>query len=234
MRAQTNSPHVGSNEPPAKTQGHIVLMDIETSAQKELLSLSDPFTHVVAAGQNFIYHHEQSLVLASGETGATVREFKLDAPVAQFALSNNRRLLAAADNAGSLYVFELATGQRRRVSKDKIKALSCLAVTNDGRNVYTTEFEASIRRWDTQTDTPTQIGGVRGQCRALSLSQDERRLVIGGNHRDFAVYDAHTGKRIGYFDTEAADFYVTNVWLAGDHLIYTTDGGVLFAGQLQQ
>jgi hypothetical protein len=47
-----------------------------------------------------------------------------------------------------------------------------------------------------------------------------------------SVYDARTGERVGYYLSEAADFYVTNVWLDADRLVYTADGGVLYDGQL--
>jgi hypothetical protein len=77
-----------------------------------------------------------------------------------------------------------------------------------------------------------EVGDLRGQCSTLRLSNDGRRFVVGGNHHDVAVYDAQSGERVGYYLSEAADFYVTNAWLAGDRLIYTADGGVLYDGTL--
>jgi hypothetical protein len=43
-----------------------------------------------------------------------------------------------------------------------------------------------------------------------------------------------TGERLAYFQTEAADFYVTNVWLLGNRLLFTTDAGVLKDGLLER
>lgn len=83
-----------------------------------------------------------------------------------------------------------------------------------------------IRRW--------VFTGIRGQCRELRLSAGEDLILVGGNHRDVAIYDAKTGKKVAAFDTEAADFNVTNVWLRGDRLIFTTDAGVLLDGMLER
>jgi len=58
--------------------------------------------------------------------------------------------------------------------------------------------------------------------------------VNGGNHRDVAVYEIATGERRLYFEIGAADFYVTNVWLGGDRLLFSTDAGVLFDGWVRR
>ena len=65
-------------------------------------------------------------------------------------------------------------------------------------------------------------------------SCDEQEIAIGGNHRDVAVYEIATGERRLYFEIGAADFYVTNVWLGGDRLLFSTDAGVLFDGRVKR
>jgi len=68
----------------------------------------------------------------------------------------------------------------------------------------------------------------------MRLSRDENEILIGGNHRDVAVYDIARGERRLYFESAAADFYVTNVWLSGDRMLFSTDAGVLFEGRVKR
>jgi hypothetical protein len=42
------------------------------------------------------------------------------------------------------------------------------------------------------------------------------------------VFDADTGEQLFYDGTSDVDFYVSNVWLEGDLLIFTTDMGLLY------
>ena len=165
---------------------------------------------------------------------ASVRlsEFGVGEKVECFAVSRNGRWLAVAGESGALNLFEVSTGRRVLSQTAKIESLSRIAVTGDGRYVYTTEWGAHLRRWDTRADTSEDLGDYKGQSSCLRLSQDERRVVIGGNHRDVGVYDAANGNTLAYFRVTASDFYVTNGWLSGDRLIFTTDSGVMFDGLL--
>ena len=48
-----------------------------------------------------------------------------------------------------------------------------------------------------------------------------------------SLYDSKSGEALFYSQTADSDFFVTNAWISGDRLIFTTDAGVLFAGTLQ-
>lgn len=79
-----------------------------------------------------------------------------------------------------------------------------------------------------------EIASITGQARTLKLSPDEREIVVGGNHRDVAVFDIASGEERLHFRVNASDFYVTNVWLSGDRLLFSTDAGVLFDGLVKR
>jgi WD40 repeat protein len=209
----------------------IRLADLRTGEERTLLEVGEPFVRVYAASGGFVYGREDRIVLAS-QDGATLREFGVGEKVECFAVSRNGRWLAVAGESGALNLFEVSTGRRVLSQTAKIESLSRIAVTGDGRYVYTTEWGAHLRRWDTRADTSEDLGDYKGQSSCLRLSQDERRVVIGGNHRDVGVYDAANGNTLAYFRVTASDFYVTNGWLSGDRLIFTTDSGVMFDGLL--
>lgn len=211
----------------------ITLADVLTGEQRTLLEVNEPFAQVFAAGEGFVYRRGNGVVLADAN-GATRREFGAGEPIECFSVSRNGHWLAVAVKSGALNLFNVSTGERARSKTAKIENISRIAVTNDGRYVYTTEWVAHIRRWDTLNDTAEDLGGYRGQSSFLRLSKDERLIIIGGNHRDIGVYDAGSGKTVAYFRTSASDFYVTNGWLGGDRLIFTTDSGVMFDGVLEK
>lgn len=189
---------------------------------------------VHAATGGFVYKRGNNLVLAKWADGQTIREFVIDGVLDAFAVSANGEWIVAANETGSLFRFETRNGMRSRVGAENIESLTRLTISSDGRYIYTTEFRATLRQWDTQTGVMKELGEIRGQARALRLSRNEKEIVIGGNHRDVAVYEIGTGQRHLYFETSAADFYVTNVWLGGDRLLFSTDGGTLFDGWLKR
>lgn len=219
----------GSNSPT-----EIMVGDFLSGQVKSLLKIPQPFIRVARAAEGFIYNQPQKLILADVSTGDNKREFRLSSSVARFATSVNGEWLAVADEAGTLYCFEIKTGRLLATSREKIEDLSTIAVSNDGQYIYTTEWKAALRQWDTSRNSLKEIASIRGQAHSLSVSPDGERIAIGGNHRDLAIYESKTGNRLAYVETTSSDFYVTNAWLHGKRLVFTTDSGVLFAGNLER
>ena len=216
------------------TPTRISIGDLSSGQSRTLFDVPEPFVSVRAAAGGFVYSRGNKLVLAKSPDGATVREFEIEGDLSGFAVSANGRWLIVANETSSLFRFDIKTGTRSPVGAETIDSLTGLTISNDGRYVYTTEFGATLRQWDAQTSVTKEIASIRGQARNLRLSRDEQELAIGGNHRDVAVYHIATGERRLYFEIAAADFYVTNVWLAGDRLLFSTDSGVLFEGHVKR
>ena len=208
--------------------------DLSSGQSRTLLDVPEPFVGVHAAPGGFVYKNGNKLVLAKWTDGATIREYPIEGEIDGFAVSANGEWLVAANGTGSLFRFEIRNGTRSPVGAENVDSLTGLTISNDGRYVYTTEFGAKLRQWDTQTSLMKELGSIRGQARTLRLSRDEKEIAIGGNHRDVAVYEIATGERRLYFEIAAADFYVTNVWLGGDRLLFSTDAGVLFDGRMKR
>jgi len=208
--------------------------DLSSGQSRTLFDVPEPYVGVHAAEGGFVYKRGNSLVLAKWTDGTTIRDYAIEGELHAFAVSANGEWLVAANETGSLFRFDTRKGTRSPVGAESIKDLTGLTITNDGRYVYTTEFRAKLRQWDRQTGIMKEIGSIRGQARSLRLSRDEKEIVIGGNHRDVAVYEIATGERRLYFESAAADFYVTNVWLGGNRLLFSTDAGVLFDGRVKR
>ena len=208
--------------------------DLSSGQSRTLFDVPEPFVGVHGAVGGFVYKRGNTLVLAKWADGATIREYAIEGGLEDFAVSANGEWLVAANDTGSLFRFEIRKGTRSPVGAENIENLTGLTISNDGRYVYTTEFKATLRQWDTQTGEMKEMGSIRGQAQTLKLSRDEKEIAIGGNHRDVAVYEIATGDRRLYFSIAAADFFVTNVWLGGDRLLFSTDAGVLFDGWVKR
>jgi len=228
----TDGRHVVFSASTRESATDISLGDVVSGEVKVLLKVPEPLVRVVHADGGFIYNQGSSLVLADSNAGARIREFKIESKLGQFSVSANGEWLAVANDQGRLYFFEVKTGKLVSVSKEKIESLSCLTLTNDGHYVYTTEFQGALRKWDTRRDSFAELSSIRGQAHSSFISGDGRWLAIGGNHRDVALYDTNKGERFMYFQTEASDFYITNIWLLGNRLLFTTDAGVLKDGAI--
>ena len=195
--------------------------------------MPQPYIRVIHASGGFVYGSDQRVVLADQQTGDTKREFTAESKVALMSTSQNGEWLAIADDKGALYCFELKSGRRIAQSKERIASPTTIAVTNDGQSVFTTEFTGALRRWQPANNSTKVLATVRGQTKALFVSSDGKRIAVGGNHRDIGVYDSKSGEALFYSQTADSDFFVTNAWISGERLIFTTDAGVLFAGTLQ-
>ena len=220
--------HVVFSESSKDSATRISVGNLASGESRHLFDVEEPFVKVHSAAGGFIYNRSDQIVLASG-TGTAIREFKIEGELANYAVSESGNWIVAANEKGKLFRFETRTGKRLNVGTKNVESLTALAITNNGRFVYTTEFEANLRKWDTKSNSMKELASIRGQAKTLKLSRDEQEIVIGGNHRDVAVYD-DVGERRLYMMITASDFYVTNVWLGGDRLLFSTDSGVIFDG----
>ena len=212
----------------------ISIGDLSSGESRKLFEVPEPFVGVYGVAGGFVYNSGNKLVLAKWTTGETIREYAVDGKLEGFAVSANGEWIVAANEANTLFRFEIRNGNRIQFATDSAHDLNYLAISSEGRYVYSTEWEATLRQWDTQSGAMKEIGSIRGQARTMKLSRDEKEILIGGNHRDVALYDIATAKQRLSFGIAAADFYVTNVWLSGDRLLFSTDAGVLFDGHVKR
>jgi WD40 repeat protein len=211
----------------------ISIGDLSTGRADVLFDVPQPFVDVEAVADGFLYNQGNRLIL-SNKTGGKVREYVIDGKLDRFALSSNDEWLVVSNADGKLFRFEIKTGRRISVGARKVDTLTSLTISNSGRFVFTTEFNADLKRWDTNTNKATDLASIRGQAQTLKLSRDEKEIAVGGNHRDVAVYEIASGERRLYLQMSSADFYVTTVWLAGDRMLFSTDAGVLFDGTIKR
>jgi len=131
--------------------------DLSSGQSRSLFDVPEPFVGVHAAAGSFVYKRGNNVVLAKWTDGATIREYTIEGGLDGFAVSANGEWLVAVNETGSLFRFDIRKGTRSPVGAESIKSLTGLTISSDGRYVYTTEFEAKLRQWDTQTSLMKEI-----------------------------------------------------------------------------
>jgi WD40 repeat protein len=218
----------------AEAPTDIFKSNIETGETRKLLTLEKSQVTVRAAINDFLYNLEKQIILASAEDGETKKIFVFPEGIDVIAVSANAKWLSVADKKGKLFLVDLTTGKQKALENEKVEDLTRIAVSNDGQFIYTATFFAQLVQWDTSAQKSKTIAdGFRGQASSLQLSVDGNYAIIGGNHHDIAIYEIKTGERVFYNnDIDSSDFYVTNSWMKGNRLIFTSDGGVMYDGIL--
>lgn len=226
-----------------KSATAITLVNLETGEQKKVLTVNQTPVKVTLIGSDVLYNSADRLTLVSPETGAKKLEFVTDGAVGRYGVSANQRWLAVVSGTGSLQIFDTSTG-RRAVSYSAEKAVSDnswwrpIAVSNDGRYVYTIGGEGNAARWDATTKQFTKLvlqklRESHSRVDFMTLAENDAFLVAAGNHGDVGIFDALNGELVSYGQFPAAAAYVEKVWLSGMKMILTTDTGVLYSGALK-
>ncbi|RPJ55075.1 MAG: hypothetical protein EHM23_27360 [Acidobacteria bacterium] len=210
----------------------IYTTDVEDGSVRRIRTVNQPFVRVVSAGTNVVFEEGQTLAVLDPSSEQVIRKFDFEEPIQRFAVSRNGEWLGVAEKTGLLHLFETDTGRKIAASKEPIKDIGPIAVADDGKAIYTTEFYALLKRWIAQEDKFRVMGDIRGQTASLRVSTDGERLILGGNHQDVTVYSIENGAKLAAFETSAADFFVTDVWLSQNRLIMSTDTGVLIDADL--
>ena len=237
----------------------VFAVDIQTGARKKILTLVNPYVGLLAAGSTFVYEgtnkkkspekaatndksdndagdkfEKHSLILASADNGSTIREFNFADGIDMWTSSANAQWIAVMDNKGFFWTVNVNTGFQNKLKNDPLKDATKIAITNDGRYVFTTQFAGPLKRWDSSKQVSDTIASFRGNASSLRLSVDETFAIIGGDHFDLGVYEIETKKTGFYTRVDASDFYVPQAWMKGNRIIYITDGGVMFDGILSK
>ena len=113
-----------------------------------------------------------------------------------------------------------------------------MTITNDGRYVSMVANGGRLLTHDMKTgklkeSVLKEIRDVHSNVDFMRLANDDKWVVVAGNHRDVGIFDRVTGRSVSYTRTSAGAFYVETVWIRGDRIIFTTDIGVLFDGRLK-
>jgi serine/threonine protein kinase len=129
----------------------------------------------------------------------TVEELPLIEPSSQinsFVLDRDGQTLVGGDEKGNIYLWEVATGERKKTITGHRKAILAIAISNDQQILASSSEDGTIKVWDLKTGKeritlPRQRGLI-----ALALSSDGNTLVTGGEDTTVKLWNLSTGNLI--------------------------------------
>jgi eukaryotic-like serine/threonine-protein kinase len=109
----------------------------------------------------------------------------LPAMVEDVVFSPNGKTLAMASRAGSVQLWDVATGKHLETLKGHSGAVSAVAFSPDGRTLASGSHDQTVRLWNTETRRELMQldpGNIElGYVQTLAFSPDGKRLLAGGN-----------------------------------------------------
>lgn len=115
---------------------------------------------------------------------------------------------------------------QRRVARLEQGHISGMAITQNGRTLYTSSWDAKLRIWDVPSQRLVHtLGGEVAAYFSLALSPDETRLFTGTAHGKIKVWDLTVDppQELGTWNAHGSKDNAVNV------LTFTPDGETLFS-----
>lgn len=136
----------------------------------------------------------KQLVLASAETGETVKTFPDQATtIEHLAFSNNNQILASADGSG-IKVRDLTSGQIRNAFTPGGRVTALRFAPGD-RILASASEDGSVSLWDLQTGVlSSQLKKHSGAVNAITFSLDGTLMATGADDRTVIIWAVATGK----------------------------------------
>lgn len=128
-----------------------------------------------------------------------VKELPLIEPSSQinsFVLDRDGQTLLGGDEKGNIYLWDVATGKRKKTIAGHGKAILEIAISNDQQILASSSEDGTLKVWDLKTGKehitlPHQRGLI-----ALALSSDGNTLVTGGEDATVKLWNLSTGNLI--------------------------------------
>ncbi|MBL1108772.1 helix-turn-helix domain-containing protein [Streptomyces sp. 5-8] len=149
-------------------------------------------------------------VLATGDTGATVRLWDVatgkrravltghTGVVAALAFSGDGHTLASADASGTIRLWDVATGRSRALLTDNAASV---ALSADGRTLAVGHDDGTVRLWDVSTLTVRDtLRGRRLQVSSMAMSSDQRTLAAGSGDGTIQLWKLTVPSPTGVID----------------------------------
>lgn len=137
----------------------------------------------------------RSVKLWNADTGLLVGELtKFTESASSIAFSPNGANLAVASIDGSINVWDVATQQELKASKDILKDAWAVAISPDGKLLATAGVRNSVKLWEIATGN--QIAEFTGGDSSLTFSPDGLKLVSASSKRTVTVWDLANRREI--------------------------------------
>ena len=137
----------------------------------------------------------EELTLTSFQSGETLRTFP-DHPTSinRLVFSNDNRILAGADETGTIKLWDLSNGQIKGTFSTGGK-VTALRFAPSGRALASASEDGTVSLWDLQTSSLNlQLKKHTAAVNAIAFSRNGALMATGGDDRTVIIWDTVSGK----------------------------------------
>jgi WD40 repeat protein/serine/threonine protein kinase len=172
----------------------------ETAAARDFLTLGGHTSYVRAIAFSPDGQH-----LASGSGGKTVKIWDVTSGEELRTLEDTGGgvafspdgLFLASSKAGTVHLWELATGKKLFSLKGHTRRVVTLVFSPDGQRLASASYDGTVRVWETSTGKELLIfKGHPHEVFSVAFSPDGQRLATSGIGLEVKVWEAATGKEL--------------------------------------
>ena len=143
-------------------------------------------------------HRARPRVIAALRMGEEVRRFLGPTDVVKsVAISPDGRLAMAAVADATIRIWDVETGDARRIFRVEAGSVNDAAFAPDGRRVLSAHSGGTLRLWDRESgEEIRRFTGHTGEVQAVVFSRDGRRALSGGADHTLRLWDVATGQEL--------------------------------------
>jgi WD40 repeat protein len=158
--------------------------------------------------------------VATGTESPLLRDSR---PVLAVAFSPNGQTLASAGEAGTVQVWNLATGRVLRTMAGHVQAVTGVVFSPDGNRLASRSWDGTVKVWQTATaEEVFTFKGHHGQITALAFSRDSKSLASASGQGYFAT--GRKGQRPDLPEIKQYDVGEVKLWDLSRGRIIVTKG----------
>ncbi len=127
-------------------------------------------------------------------SGEVAKELSLDGVVTRLVFSDAGRMIAGADEEGSVRIWNVANGRIER-TLSSLNEITALIFAPNGELLATAATDRTIAVWNLKRGLPqAKFQKHDATINALAFSPDTQLLASGGDDRTIVIWDVGTGK----------------------------------------
>ncbi|HEX3854803.1 MAG TPA: protein kinase [Polyangiaceae bacterium] len=140
---------------------------------------------------------DRKLRIFDTSSAALLYEVETSTPIQTLSVAPEGGLLVAGDQAGTLTIWDLNSGQARSNWQAHADWLLGSAISPDGHELATAGADRMVCVWDLHTQKRLlSLSGHDGKVLSVDFSSDGALLASAGEDKSVRLWDAHTGRAL--------------------------------------
>jgi WD40 repeat protein len=117
-----------------------------------------------------------------------------------------RRRIVSGSRDGTVKIWDLENGRQLDTLKGHLDAITCVAVTPNGRLVVSGSEDHTLKVWDMENAHEIRtLSGHTAAVNGVAVTPDGRRVVSAASDRTLKVWDLESGHELRTFDKHTGE-----------------------------